>query len=59
MSDSPIEWWKICFFLRNDIDAPLTVVTGSRPIQQPKWGYVVTPHVSKLHNYVNHMFKRP
>jgi hypothetical protein len=41
MSDPPIRWQKVWFFLRNDVDAPLLVVTGSRPIPQPKWGYGV------------------
>jgi hypothetical protein len=34
-------WWKVWFFLRNDIDAPLPVFMGSRPIPQPNWGYGV------------------
>jgi hypothetical protein len=28
-------------FLRNDVDTPLPVVTGSRPVLQPNWGYEV------------------
>jgi hypothetical protein len=34
-------WQKVCFFLRNDTDALLTVFMGSRPIPQPNWGYGV------------------
>jgi hypothetical protein len=41
MSDPPIEWRKVLFFLRNDADAPLLVFMGSRHIPQPKWGYGV------------------
>jgi hypothetical protein len=32
MLDSPIRWWKVWFFLRNDADALLPVFTGSHPI---------------------------
>jgi hypothetical protein len=32
MSDPSVGWWKVWFFLRNDIDVPLPMVTGSRPI---------------------------
>jgi hypothetical protein len=41
MSDPPIGWQKVWSFPRNDIDVPLPVFTGSRPIPQPKWGYGV------------------
>jgi hypothetical protein len=36
MSDPLVEWWKVWFFLRNDVDALLPVFTGSRPVAQPK-----------------------
>jgi hypothetical protein len=38
MSDPLVGWRKVWLFLRNDVDAPLPVVSGSRPIPQPKWG---------------------
>jgi hypothetical protein len=41
MSDPSVRRQKVCFFLRNDIDAPLPVVIGSRPVSQLKWGYGV------------------
>jgi hypothetical protein len=41
MSDPSVGWWKVWFFLRSDADALLPVFTGSLPIPQPKWGYVV------------------
>jgi hypothetical protein len=41
ISNSPVRWWKVWFFLRNDADAPLPVVTGSHPTPQHKWGYGV------------------
>jgi hypothetical protein len=41
MSDPPIVWQKVWLFLRNDVDALLSVFTGSRRIPQPKWGYNV------------------
>jgi hypothetical protein len=41
MFDPPVGWWKVWFFLMDDSDAPLPVVTGSHPIPQPKWGYDV------------------
>jgi hypothetical protein len=41
MSNPPARWWKVWFFLRNDADALLPVVTGSHPIPQHKWGYGV------------------
>jgi hypothetical protein len=38
----PLDGWrKVWFFLRNDIDAPLPVFIGCRPIPQPNWGYGV------------------
>jgi hypothetical protein len=40
MSDPLVEWRKVWFFLRNDADMPLPVVTDSRPVPQPKWGYI-------------------
>jgi hypothetical protein len=39
MSDPLVEWRKVWFFLRNDADMPLPVVTDSHPVPQPKWGY--------------------
>jgi hypothetical protein len=41
MSDPPVGWWKVLFFLKNDADASLLMFTGSRPVPQPKWGYSV------------------
>jgi hypothetical protein len=41
MSDPPIEWWKVWFFLSNDPNASLPVFTVSRSIPQPKWRYGV------------------
>jgi hypothetical protein len=32
MSDPSVGWWKVWFFSRNDVDVPLPMVTGSRPI---------------------------
>jgi hypothetical protein len=40
MSDPLVRWWKVWFFLRNNVDAPLPVFPGSYPIPQPKWGTV-------------------
>jgi hypothetical protein len=34
-------WWKVWFFLTNDVDAPLPVFMGNRPIPQVSWGYRV------------------
>jgi hypothetical protein len=42
MSDPPVEWWKVWFFLRNNADAPLPVFMTTRSTPQPKWGYDVT-----------------
>jgi hypothetical protein len=41
-SSLPNGWWKVWFFLRNDIDALLPMFTGSHPVPQPNWGYSVT-----------------
>jgi hypothetical protein len=41
MFGPPVKWWKVWFFLRNDIDAPLPMFMGSHPIRQPKWRYNV------------------
>jgi hypothetical protein len=41
MSDPPDRWQKVWFFLRNNVDVPLPMVTGSHPVPQPKWGYGV------------------
>jgi hypothetical protein len=41
MSDLPVGWQKVWFFLRNDADAPLPMFTGNHPVPQPKWGYSV------------------
>jgi hypothetical protein len=41
ISDPPIRWQKVWFFLRNDTDVLLLVFTGSCLIPQPKWGYSV------------------
>jgi hypothetical protein len=40
MSDPPLGWRNVWFFLRNGADAPLLMFMGSRPIPQPKWGMV-------------------
>jgi hypothetical protein len=41
MSDPPVGWRKVWFFLKNDANVSLPVFMGSRPIPQPKWGYGV------------------
>jgi hypothetical protein len=41
ISDPPIRWQKVWFFLRNDTDVLLLVFTSSCLISQPKWGYSV------------------
>jgi hypothetical protein len=41
MFDSPVEWQKVWFFLRSDVDVSLPVFTGSCPVPQPKWGFGV------------------
>jgi hypothetical protein len=41
ISDPPVEWWKVWFFLTNDANTPFPMFTGSCPIPQPKWGYGV------------------
>jgi hypothetical protein len=41
MSDPLAGWWKVWFFLRNDADAALPVVTRGRHVPQPKWVYGV------------------
>jgi hypothetical protein len=49
MSDPLNGWWKVWFFLRNDVDAPLPMFMESRPIPQPKWGYgVAQKHIRRL-----------
>jgi hypothetical protein len=40
MSDPPVRWQKVWFFLRNNVDAPLPMVTGSSTIPQPMQGKV-------------------
>jgi hypothetical protein len=40
MSNPVARWQKVWFFLRNDVDALLPVVTGSHPVPQPKWDTV-------------------
>jgi hypothetical protein len=42
MSDPLVGWQKVWFFVKNDVDVPLPVLTGSCPIPQLKWGYNVT-----------------
>jgi hypothetical protein len=39
--DPQARWRRQLFFLKNDIDAPLPMVTGRRPATQPNWGYRV------------------
>jgi hypothetical protein len=34
-------WWKMWFYLRNDVVVPLLVFTGNCPVPQPNWGYEV------------------
>jgi hypothetical protein len=34
-------WRKKRFYLRNDVNTPLPVFTGNRPIPQPTWEYGV------------------
>jgi hypothetical protein len=41
MSNPLNGWRKVWFFLRNDTDALLHVLMGSRPVPQPNWGYRV------------------
>jgi hypothetical protein len=41
MSDPPVGWRKVWFFLRNDATALFPMFTGSWPVPQPKWGYGV------------------
>jgi hypothetical protein len=41
VSNPPVEWRNVWFFLRNDTDASLPMFMGSRPNPQPKWGYGV------------------
>jgi hypothetical protein len=39
MSECMDGWWKVWFFLRNDTDTMLPMLTGSHPIPQSNWGY--------------------
>jgi hypothetical protein len=39
ISGSTNGWQKVWFFLTNDADAPLPMLTGSRPVPQPNWGF--------------------
>jgi hypothetical protein len=49
MSDPSVVWWNVWFFLSNDTDVPLLVVTGTRSTPQPKWGYgVARAHICRL-----------
>jgi hypothetical protein len=41
VSNLPVVWWKVWFFLRNDAGMPLSTVTGKSPAVQPSWGYRV------------------
>jgi hypothetical protein len=41
MSRSTNEWWRVWFFLRNDVDASLPAFMGNRPTPQSNWGYRV------------------
>jgi hypothetical protein len=41
VSNPSVGWWKEWFFLRNDTEAPLPMVTGKCPALQPSWGYRV------------------
>jgi hypothetical protein len=40
-SESMNGWWKVWFFLRNDVDTPVPMFTSSRPVPQPNSGYGV------------------
>jgi hypothetical protein len=40
MSDPLVGWQKVWFFLRNNADKPLPVVTGSHPSLNPNVGSV-------------------
>jgi hypothetical protein len=46
MSDHPVRWWKIWFFLRNYADAPLPVFMGSRPRPPSQLGVRCGPNRS-------------
>jgi hypothetical protein len=49
MSDPPVEWQKVWFFLRNDTNVPLPVFMASRLVTQRKWGYgVAQGHICRL-----------
>jgi hypothetical protein len=37
MYESTHRWWKIWFFLRNDVAALLHLFMGNRPVPQPNW----------------------
>jgi hypothetical protein len=52
MSDLPVGWQKVWFFLRNDANAPLPMFTGSRPIPQHKWGMVWPRNTSAGYNHL-------
>jgi hypothetical protein len=56
MSNPPVKWRKVWFFLRNDADASLPVFMGSRPMPQPKWRYGVAQKdlrmLQPLHNVI-------
>jgi hypothetical protein len=45
MSNPPVGWRKVWFFLRNDADVTLAMFTSSRLIPQPKWRYGVAQKV--------------
>jgi hypothetical protein len=56
MSNPPVGWQKVWFFLKNDADVLLLVFTGCCPIPQPKWGYDVAQQyirrIQPLHDVI-------
>jgi hypothetical protein len=50
-------WQKVWFFVRNDIDAPLPVFMGCRPVPQHKWGYGVAQQNVRRHNVIQHLLR--
>jgi hypothetical protein len=50
MSNPPSGWWKVCIFLRNDADMPLTIFMSCCPVPQPNWGMVWLSNTSTVYN---------
>jgi hypothetical protein len=50
MSNPPVRWLKVWFFLRSDADTLLPMFIGSCPIPQLQWGYRAAQKTSVGYN---------